>query len=123
VLTKDGICNLVDVIITDPIQMDLFSQSCATQGFVVSNVVQAKEQSYPDRHLADQFFPLIMKVFGYLHKHVDVFLHNCPNAIWSMKRLEDLPFSVLVFFLGQKKSITLQRLQTSSILNWAINIG
>ncbi len=86
-LTKDGICNLIDVIITDQTQMDLLSLSYATQGFVVSNVVQAKEQSYLDRHLVDQFFPLTMEVFGYLHKHVDVFLHNCPNAIWSMKGL------------------------------------
>jgi hypothetical protein len=49
-----------------------------------------------------------------------VFLHNCANAIWSLKGLEDLPLFVLVTFLWQKNSITLQRLQTSFILSQAI---
>jgi hypothetical protein len=32
--------------------------------------------------------PLTMEVFGCLHKHVDVFLHKCANAIWSLKGQE-----------------------------------
>jgi hypothetical protein len=42
VFTKDGICTLVDVVIANPTGMDLLPWSCATQGFVVSNVIQAK---------------------------------------------------------------------------------
>jgi hypothetical protein len=63
-----------------------------------------------------------MEVFGCLHKQADVFLHECRNVIWSLKGLEGLLF-VLVDFLRQKSSITIQRLQTSSILSWAIAIG
>jgi hypothetical protein len=45
-LTKDDICTLVDIVIVDLMQEDLFFQSCATQGFVTSNANQAKEKSY-----------------------------------------------------------------------------
>jgi hypothetical protein len=48
--------------------MNLLPQSYTTQGFVVSNVAQAKEWSYHDRHPTDQFFPLAIEVFGCLHK-------------------------------------------------------
>jgi hypothetical protein len=36
--------------------------------------------SYYNRHLIDQFFPLAIEIFGSLHKHADVFLHDCANA-------------------------------------------
>jgi hypothetical protein len=42
VLTKDGICTLVDVVIANPTQADLLLWFCATQGFVASNATQAK---------------------------------------------------------------------------------
>jgi hypothetical protein len=64
-----------------------------------------------------------MEIFGCLHEHVDVFLHNCANAIWSLKGLEAPPFFVLVTFLQQNISITLQRLQASSILSWVVAVG
>jgi hypothetical protein len=38
-------------------------------------------------------------VFGYLHIHVNVFLHDCVNAIWNFKGLEDPPIFVFVTFL------------------------
>jgi hypothetical protein len=79
--TKNGIPTLTKVIITNPIQVDLLFQSCATQGFVTSDVAQTKERSYCNRHPINQFFPLAIEVFGYLHKHVNVFLHDCANAI------------------------------------------
>jgi hypothetical protein len=58
-----------------------------------------------------------------MHKQVNVFLHNCANAIWSFKGLEGPPLFILVIFLCQKISITLQRMQTSSILSRVIMIG
>jgi hypothetical protein len=64
----------------------------AIQGFVASNATQAKERSYHKQHPIDQFLPLAIEVFGCLHKHVDVFLHNCAIAIWSLKGLEGLIF-------------------------------
>jgi hypothetical protein len=56
VFTKDDICILVDVIIANPTQAYLLPRSCATQGFVAFDAVQAKERSYCDQHLNDQFF-------------------------------------------------------------------
>jgi hypothetical protein len=44
VLTKDGICTIVDVVIVNPMRMDLLPQSCETQKFVALNVVQAKKK-------------------------------------------------------------------------------
>jgi hypothetical protein len=83
---------------------------------VTFDVAQAKERSHCNQHPIDQFLPLVMEVFGCLHKQIDVFLHNCANAIWSSKGVESLSLFVLVTFLWQKNSITLQRLQDSSIL-------
>jgi hypothetical protein len=123
VLTKDGICTLIDIVITDPTWMDLFCRSCTTQGFVAYNAFQTKEHNYCDWHPIYQFLPLPMEVFGCLHKHVDLFLPNCANAIWSLKGLEGFPLFILVTFLQQKNSITFQRLQTPSILSQVVAIS
>jgi hypothetical protein len=68
---------------------------------------QAKERNYHNRHPTDKFFPLVIEIFGCLHKHDDVFLHYCANAIWNLKGLEGPHLSTLVTFLRQKDSITL----------------
>jgi hypothetical protein len=85
VFNKDGICTLVDVVIANPTWTNLFPQSCAIQGFVAFDATQAKERSYCNWHPIDQFLPLAIDVFGCLHKDVDIFLHDCANAIWSLK--------------------------------------
>jgi len=123
VLTKDGIRTLANVVIVDPTQADLLPQSCAIQGFVTFNAAQAKERNYRNRHPCDQFLPLTIEVFGYLHKQIDVFLHNCANAIWSLKGIEGPHFSTFIIFLCQKISITLQRMQVSSILSRVVVVG
>ncbi len=51
---------------------------------------------------------------------MDVFLNNFVNAIWSLKAPKGPPLPILITFFCQKFSITLQRLQASSILNWVI---
>jgi hypothetical protein len=66
---------------------------------------------------------ITIKIFGCLYKHVNVFLHNYVNAIWSLKGLEGPHLSILVTFFLQKVSITLQRMQTSSILSQMVTIG
>jgi hypothetical protein len=103
--------------------MDLLSQSCTTQGFAAYNAFQTKGRNYCDWHPTNQFLPLPVEVFGCLHKHANAFLHNCANTIWSLKGPEGSLLFVLVIFLWQKKSITLQRLQTSSILSQVVAIS
>jgi hypothetical protein len=95
----------------------------ATQRFVTFDAVQAKEKSYRDQHPIDQFLPLIVEVFGCLHKQAYVFLHDRANAIWGLKRLKGPPIFVLVTFLCQIFFITLQIMQASPILNQVVAIG
>jgi hypothetical protein len=52
-----------------------------------------------------------------------VFLHDCANAIWSLKGTKGFHLSSLVTCLHQKISITLQKMQMFSILNQVIAIG
>jgi hypothetical protein len=59
---------LIDVVIVDLMCVDLLPQSCTTRRFVVSNVVQAKERNYCDRHSINLFLPLAIAIFGCLHK-------------------------------------------------------
>jgi hypothetical protein len=60
--------------------MYLLPQSYITQGFANFNAIQAKEMNYCNQHPTNQFLPLVIEVFGCLHKHVDVFLHDCVIA-------------------------------------------
>jgi hypothetical protein len=106
VFTKDDIHILIDVIIANPTRADLFPQSCATQGFVAFNPAWAKERSYRNQHLSDQFFPLAIEIFKCLHKQAYVFLNDCANDIWSLKGPEGFIF-LSWFFFCQKISITL----------------
>jgi hypothetical protein len=111
-ITKDGIHTLVDVVIANPTRINLLPQSCVTQGFVTFDATQDKERSYCNQHPINQFLPLTIKVFSCLHKHV--------NAIWSLKGPEG---PHLGYFFHQKISITLQRMEASSILSWAVVVG
>ncbi len=123
VLTKNGICTLVDIIIVNPTRAYLLPQSYAIQGFATSNAAKAKERSYCNRHPINQFLSLAIEVFGYLHKYADVFLHDCANATWSLKGTKCPHLSTLVTFFHQKVSITLQRMQASFILNQVVVVG
>jgi hypothetical protein len=81
------------------------------------------ERSYHNWHPTNQFLPFAIEVFGCLHKHANVFLHDCVNAIWSLKWPKGPLLSTLITFLCQKVSITLQKIQMSSILSRTVAIG
>jgi hypothetical protein len=83
----------------------------------MSDAIQTKKRTYYNRHPIDQILPLVIEVFGYLHKHAGVFLHDCANAIWSLKWIEGHHLSTLIIFLCKKISITLQKMQVFSILS------
>ncbi len=84
--TKYGIHTLANITIADPMRTDLLPWSCTIQRFATSNATQAKERSYCNWHLINEFLPLAIEVFDCLYKHANVFLHNCANVIWSLKR-------------------------------------
>jgi hypothetical protein len=102
VFTKDGIHTLANIVIIDPTRVDLFLQSCTIQGLATFDAAQAKEKNYRELHPTNQFLPLAIKIFSCLHKHVDAFLHDCANAIWSLKGPKGPPLSILVTFLCQR---------------------
>jgi hypothetical protein len=81
VLTINDIYILANIVIANSMWMDLLPWCCTTQRFVTFNVIQAKEMSYHNQHFIKQFFLLTIEIYGGLHKHVDVFLHDCANAI------------------------------------------
>jgi hypothetical protein len=82
--------------------VDLFLQSCTTQGFATFDAIQAKEKNYRDWHPTNQFLPLAIEIFSCLHKHVDAFLHYCANVIWSLKGPEGpSPFYLGYFSLSK----------------------
>jgi hypothetical protein len=107
VVTKGGICTLIDIVISDPMHVDLLLQSCTTQGFTESTATQTKEtkeNNYCSQHLTNQIFPLAIEVFECLHKQTNMFLTClCSYAIMSMpfetsNGQKVLPFFVLVIF-------------------------
>ncbi len=120
---------LIDILIDDPMHADLIFQSYITQQFVNSNATQTKENSYHDQHLTDQFFPLAIEIFEYLHKQANMFLTClCSYAIMSMpfetsNGQKVLPFFVSVIFFINFFQIMLQRIPTFSILNWMVMVG
>ncbi len=59
---------------------NLFPRSCTSQRFVDFNVAQTKKMNYYDGHPINQFFFLIIKIFEYLNKQVDPFLHDYANT-------------------------------------------
>jgi hypothetical protein len=106
--------------------VDLLPWSCTTKKFVAFDIAQVKEKNYYDPHPIDQFLPLAIEIFECLFKHVDTFLHNCANVIWSLKGWKGPPgppLFVLVTFLCKKNSITLRKMQASSILSRIVVIG
>jgi hypothetical protein len=108
VFTKDGIRILIDIIIVDPMRAYLLLQFCTIQRFIAFDETQAKKKNYHNQHLIDQFLPLAIELFGCLHKHANMFLHNCVNAIWSLKRLKGLHLSTFVTFFCKEVLVTLQ---------------
>lgn len=66
---------------------------------------------------------MVIEIFDYLHKQVNVFLHDCANVVWNLKVPKGLPLSILVTYFFQRVSITLQNMQESSILSRMIAIG
>ncbi len=84
---------LVNLITIKPIQVDILVRSYSTQGFIASKAIHTKERSYRDHHPT-----LAIEVFSYLLKQADIFLHDCVNVVWSLKRPKHPPLSILFFF-------------------------
>jgi hypothetical protein len=67
-LLIDGICTLANVVIINPTQVDLVSQTTSFHRVVTKMVTQAKEGFYHNQNPINTFFPLAIKVFGCIHQ-------------------------------------------------------
>jgi hypothetical protein len=119
VLAKNEVHTLTNVVIPNPTQAYLLFLSCSIQGFVVLGVVQTKERSYYDQHPTNQFLLFMIDVFGCLHKQANVFLHDCANAIWSLRVTWLSPFNPCYLFLLEsihniKKDVSILQFKLSS---------
>jgi len=65
----------MDVVVTNPIQIDLVSQVALFHEVVAIVTSQAKDDFYCDQFLVDLLFLLVVEVFRCLHHQVDGFLH------------------------------------------------
>ncbi len=84
---KDCIHTLVNNVIIDPMRI---------QGFATSDATQVEERSY---HPTNQFLSLTIEIFGCLHKNANLFLQDCVNAIWKLKQPKGfLLFTLFTFF-------------------------
>jgi hypothetical protein len=122
VFAINGICILVDIVISDSTHADLILWIDSSWGVVVMIVVQEKVVSYHDQHLEDDFIFLIVKIFECLHQQANDFLHWCANMAWSMKGFGGPLLSILCSFYRYKILLALQRIKFITIVRWAIMV-
>jgi len=59
---------LANVVIVNPIHVDIISQVASSQEMVVTIIAHAKVVSYHDRHHEDDFISWVVEIFGCLHQ-------------------------------------------------------
>jgi hypothetical protein len=77
VLITNGIHILVNVVIFNPIQINLVWQVAIFQEMVTIITTQSKDELYYIKRLGDVFFPLAIEIFECLHQQANVFLSMC----------------------------------------------
>jgi hypothetical protein len=78
-LLVDGIRTLANVVIVDPTQVNLVSQTASFHRVVATMATQAKEGLYHNQHPTYTFLPLAIKVFRCTHQQAYDFIHRCAN--------------------------------------------
>jgi hypothetical protein len=79
VLSIDGVCTLVYVIIANSTQVDLILQDVFSHGVATIVTTHAKDNLYHDWFSVDMFFPLSIKVLGvYINMRMGFFI-NVPT--------------------------------------------
>jgi len=68
VFSVNGTCTLVDVVIVDPTYVNLILWVDSSWGAITMIITQTKIVSYHNRHLKDDFIPLVVEIFGCLHQ-------------------------------------------------------
>ncbi len=121
--TINGIHIPANVIIVDPTHANLILWIAFSQGMTATIVAWAKVVSCHDRHLEDDFIPLVVDIFEYLHQQANNFLHQCANMTWLTKCYKGPSFSILHSFYRRKVSVALKRMQAVTIQRNAILVA
>ncbi len=106
-LSINGVCTLIDVIIANSTSVDLILQAVFFHGVITIIATHVKDNLYHNWFVVDMFFLLVVKVFGCLNQHVDGFFHQCANMTSGMKGIGSLLFSILHAFYKQKVLVVL----------------
>jgi hypothetical protein len=69
----------VDIVIANPIRTDLVQCALMTTSHATIVAAQDKTRSYTKQTLKNDFIPLAIKTYNYLHPHFDSFL-TCVRA-------------------------------------------
>ncbi len=62
-------------------QVDLFLRACIIQRLLLRMQLKPRKGVIAIDTPIDQFLPLAIEVFNYLHTHANMFLHDYVNAI------------------------------------------
>jgi hypothetical protein len=79
-------------------------------------VVQAKKRSYHNQHPINLFLPLVIEVFGYLHKQADLFQTTMPILL-ELESARRPSFFYLGHFSSSKSFNHIAKDASSSILS------
>jgi hypothetical protein len=81
IMITNNFCTLADVVITNPTHTNLVQCASMTRLHIVTIVVQNKAWSYKEQTLGDDFIPLAIETYDYLHPRFDSFftsyVHIC----------------------------------------------
>jgi hypothetical protein len=101
-VTSNEICNLIDVVIANPIQINLISQDVIFWREVTTSVAKANNSLYHNGHPKDMCFPSCQQV----------------NTKWLAQGSRGFLLLFLHWIYRQRVSVTLYWVAT--ILRWAI---
>ncbi len=129
VLTKNGVRTLANVIIVDTMWADLFHWNGFTSLILHNSKINHLRYSSSQGKELSQLTPY-WSIPPFSNWSIWLFTQTCSCVFTrlcqchlELERVEGLHLSTLVTFLCQKVSITLHKIQTPSILSWAIAVG
>jgi hypothetical protein len=111
---------LANVVIIDPIRIDLDSWATLSRGVVMIAIVQAKDGFYCNWFLTNIFLLLSIEVFECLHQKSNNIFHQCVNMAWGAKGIGSLSLLILHTFYRQRVLMALQHTQVISILTCVV---
>ncbi|CAM6093360.1 unnamed protein product [Calypogeia fissa] len=109
------------MVVADPTGASMVSSAAHILGHAASHAARHTEEAYAVLHSKNLFYPFAIEVFGALHLALDRFFQSM--AALCVERRPYPPVLVVMTFLRQRVSITLQRAQAFTIQHKAEAAG